>query len=274
LESGTTYFFEGDDQTTIDGELVVHGTGSEDFFNGGWYDVPGRWETRRSFPLSGCLGYQKHLGRSGGYRLMLGDAYAFRQSILQTIEHAPTNNDAVNDYCGVTLLYAAERPTCSFELPALADRKVFDLKRLVFACWWNTPIYAWSFQNSKLERLIEMIDGKESRLLSLQAAGEDMFGAPFICFSCEIPAAGRYQESLTAAEGPAQGTVQLYEDESPVGAAVDFSATERKLSEPRLLGELELEEGANNLLIKLTTKPAEGKPVRLDLRELVCERVD
>ena len=24
------------------GELVIRGTGSEDFFNGGWYDVPGR----------------------------------------------------------------------------------------------------------------------------------------------------------------------------------------------------------------------------------------
>ncbi len=44
FESGKTLFFEGDDQTTIDGELVIHGTGSEDFFNGGWYDVPDRWE--------------------------------------------------------------------------------------------------------------------------------------------------------------------------------------------------------------------------------------
>jgi hypothetical protein len=49
--SGNTYFFEGDDQTTIDGELVIHGTGSEDFYNGGWYDVPGRWDESRSFPL-------------------------------------------------------------------------------------------------------------------------------------------------------------------------------------------------------------------------------
>ncbi|MHC4742696.1 MAG: glycoside hydrolase family 172 protein, partial [Planctomycetota bacterium] len=64
FESGGTYFFEGDDQTTIDGKLVIHGTGSEDFYNGGWYDVPGRWEAKRSFPLSGCLGYKKHLGRT------------------------------------------------------------------------------------------------------------------------------------------------------------------------------------------------------------------
>ncbi len=41
---GVPTFFEGDDQATIDGVLAAHGTGSEDFFNGGWYDVPGRWE--------------------------------------------------------------------------------------------------------------------------------------------------------------------------------------------------------------------------------------
>ncbi|MCA9232131.1 MAG: DUF2961 domain-containing protein, partial [Planctomycetales bacterium] len=152
FESGTTYFFEGDDQTTIDDELTIHGTGSEDFYNGGWYDVPDRWEKQLSFPLSGCLGYKKHLGRSGGYRLMLGDAYAFRKSILQTIEHSPTGNEVTNDYCGLTLLYAAERPTCAFELPPLEDRTVVDLQRLVFSVWWNTPIYAWSFENAALKR--------------------------------------------------------------------------------------------------------------------------
>src|SRR6185295_9772899 len=78
MVSGTTPFFEGDDQATIDGELAAHGTGSEDFFNGGWYDLPGRWYQRLSFPLSGCLEYRKALARSGAYRFFLGDAYAYQ----------------------------------------------------------------------------------------------------------------------------------------------------------------------------------------------------
>ncbi len=65
LESGHTGFFEGDDRAVIDGELAVPGTGSEDSFNGGWYDVPGRWETRTSLPLSGCLDYKKPQARTG-----------------------------------------------------------------------------------------------------------------------------------------------------------------------------------------------------------------
>lgn len=43
---GQTYFFEGDEESTLDGDLVIHGTGSEDSFNGGWYDIPGRCYTR------------------------------------------------------------------------------------------------------------------------------------------------------------------------------------------------------------------------------------
>ncbi|RIK72937.1 MAG: hypothetical protein DCC67_18535 [Planctomycetota bacterium] len=274
LESGNTLFFEGDDQTTIDGELAIHGTGSEDFYNGGWYDVPGRWETRRSFPLSGCLGYQKHLGRTGGYRLMLNDAYAYRKSIVQTIEHAPERNEMINDYCGLTLLYSAERPTCSFELPSLEDRRVVDPKRIVFALWWNNPIYAWAFQNASLERTVQRVGGDETRLLSLVSTGGDAFGEPFISFICEIPAAGRYRISLRAAEGPQQGTVQLFHDESPVAEGASFYAEEPRLGKPKPLGELALEEGPNNVLIKLVGKPQGAKHRRLDARELICERID
>jgi hypothetical protein len=85
-------YFEGDDQTTIDGKLVIHGTGSEDFFNGGWYDVPGQWEDRVALPLSGALDYKRYLGRTGGYRILVTDAYPFTKSILSTIEHGPTGN--------------------------------------------------------------------------------------------------------------------------------------------------------------------------------------
>ena len=50
-----TYFFEGDDSTAIDGEFRIHGTGSEDFFNGGWYAMMDRWDGKLSLPLHGAL---------------------------------------------------------------------------------------------------------------------------------------------------------------------------------------------------------------------------
>ncbi|MBN1851619.1 MAG: DUF2961 domain-containing protein [Pirellulales bacterium] len=274
FESGNTYYFEGDDQTTIDGELAIHGTGSEDFYNGGWYDVPGRWETRRSFPLSGCLGYQKHLGRTGGYRIMIGDAYAFRKSILHTIEHAPTANSLINDYCGTAFLYLDQRPTCPFELPPVKNRGVVDLEKVVFATWWNVPIHAWSFQNARLSRIHENLDGKDLRFLSLQAEGMDSFGHPFIAFTCELPAAGRYRISVEAARGPHQGKVQLFWDEAPVADPVDFYAAEREMGEPQSMGVLALEEGPNTILFKIVGKHDDSGGLRFDLRNIICEKVD
>jgi len=273
LESGNTYFFEGDDQTTIDGEPAIHGTGSEDFYNGGWYDVAGRWESRRSFPLSGCLGYQKHLGRTGGYRLLLGDAYAYRRSIRQTIEHAPTENKLLNDYCGTTFLYSQNRPTGAFMLPEAARRRVVDLKRIVFAAWWNVPIPAFSYRNATLTKGREKIDGQDIPFLSLQSHGDDTFGHHFISFTCELPAAGVYRVGLDAIQGPAQGRVQLFRDEAPVGPEVDLYAEKRQPALGQDLGTLELAEGPNHLLFKIVGRNELSQGQGLDLTNIICERV-
>ncbi len=275
LVSGNTLYFEGDDQTTIDGKLVVHGTGSEDFYNGGWYDVPGRWEARKSFPLSGCLAYQKHLGRTGGYRLMLGDAYAYRESILQTIEHAPTENSTLNDYCGVTFLYSRERPTCDISLPPPADRAVVDLRRVVFAVWWNVPVRAFSFSNASLVRKDESLADKSVRSLSFQSTGKEAwYGQPFISFECELPVAGKYRVGIVGVKGPAQGRVQLFVDEAPVGEVADLWAAAREKSPEIPLATLDLDEGANALLFKVTGKNERSTGAAFDLIEIICERVD
>ncbi|NLH18228.1 MAG: DUF2961 domain-containing protein [Phycisphaerae bacterium] len=273
FESGNTYFFEGDDQTTLDGELTIHGTGTEDFYIGGWYDVAGRWESRRSFPLSGCLAYQKHLGRTGGYRFFIGDACAYRKSILQTIEHAPTGNDLLNDYCGVSFLYSQDRPTCDFSLPDAAGREVVDLKRIVFAAWWNIPIAAFSYRDATLTKGNEKIDGRDVQFLSLNGQGGDAFGHHFISFSCELPAAGIYKVSVEALKGPSQGQVQWFVDEAPVGPAVDFYAEKRRRTTEEI-GTSELVEGVNSLLFKVVGKNDKSQGQAFDLVNIICEKMN
>lgn len=273
METGNTLYFEGDDQTTIDGRLAIHGTGSEDFYNGGWYDVPGRWETRKSFPLSGCLAYKKHLGRTGGYRLMICDAYDYKKSILQTIEHAPTGNEMINDYCGVTYLYSDKRPTCDITLPALKDRRVVDPERIVFATWWNIPIYAFTFNDVKLTKNNITIGKENVRSLGMTARKEDWFGHPFISFICELPAAGNYQVSLDAVKGPDQGMVQIFVDEAPVGRTVDLYAPKQEKALGLNLAVLPLKEGNNNILIKIIGKNEKATGYGLDLINIICEKV-
>ena len=269
FESGKTLFFEGDDQTTVDGELVIHGTGSEDFFNGGWYDVPDRWEKRISLPLSGCLGYAKHLGRTGAYRLFLGDAPSFRRSLRQTIEHGGEKNSIPTDYCSVSYWYADRAPAGGITLPPLEQRAVVDLKELVFPAGWQLPIYAWSFDRATLTRKRERIENEEVRYLSLAATGADWFGPHFLSPLCDVPAGGRYAVYLETVKGPAQGIVQLFQNENPAGERVDLYAGQQARSGRVRLGRLELAEGPNNLMFKLVGKNEKSAGLGLDLVNVV-----
>jgi hypothetical protein len=270
FEPGKTLFFEGDDETTVDGETVIHGTGSEDFFNGGWYDVPDRWEKRLSFPLSGCLGYAKHLGRTGAYRFFLGDTYAYRQSLRQTIEHSGEKNNIPTDYCSVAYFYSASRPTGILTTPPLKDRKVVDPQEVVFPAWWQTPIHAWSFEGATLSRKKEMIDKQEVRYLSLAATNGDWFGPHFLSPIVDVPVAGRYAIYIEAVKGPAQARVQLFQNENSVSEPVDLYAETPAKSERLLLGKLDLDEGKNNLMFKLVDKNEKSTGLGLDLIQTIC----
>lgn len=272
FESGKTLFFEGDDQTTIDGEMVIHGTGSEDFFNGGWYDIPDRWEKRISFPLSGCLGYAKHLGRTGGYRFFLGDAYPFRQSLRQTIEHAGEKNNILTDYCSVTYLYSERRPTAEFSVPPLKERAVNDLQEVIFPAGWQTPIYAWSFERASLTRKKTRLGDEEIRYLSLTAEGNDWFGPHFLSPVCDLPVAGRYAIYIEVVKGPAQAKVQLFQNENPVAAPVDLYSEKPERSGRMLLGKLDLPAGPNNLMFKLIGQNEKSAGLGLDLINVICVR--
>ncbi len=274
FESGKTLFFEGDDQTTLDGRLAVQGTGSEDFLNGGWYDVPDRWEKRLSFPLSGCLGYQKHLGRTGGYRLLLGDAYSFRASALQTIEHSGAGNDILTDYVGVTFLYADRPPAAPLTPLPAAERRVTDLREVIFPAWWQIPIRAFPFQDTTLTRQAVKIGAEEVRFLSMRGGPADWVGVPYLFLTCHVPAAGRYQVAIEAVRGPEQGCVQLFENEVPAGEAVDLYAETPAKSGRVTLGELSLAEGDNPVMLKLVRKNHQARAVGLDLIAVICTRVE
>ncbi|RPH95023.1 MAG: DUF2961 domain-containing protein, partial [Calditrichaeota bacterium] len=251
MAPGFTPFFEGDDQTIIDGKPAIHGTGSEDFFNGGWYDVPDRWESRSSFPMSGCLDYKKHLGRSAGYRFMLADAYVYHESILQTIEHGPEKNAVPTDYCAVTYFYSLNPPDPAPVLPEPEKRAVVDFAEFKFTPGWNIPIHAFSFQNVTLSKKNETVDGSEVRFLSLQVQGQDIFGPPFVAFEFDIPQDGQYAVGLEVLFGPDQGVVQMFRNENALGEMQDLYSAERHRSAELEMGTLFLQSGVNVLYFKV-----------------------
>lgn len=270
LESGKTLFFEGDDQATIDGQLVIHGTGSEDFFNGGWYDVPDRWEKRLCFPLSGCLAYDKPVGRTAAYRLFLGDAYAYRTNLLLTIEHSGEKNNIPTDYASVACFYSENEPQPRISVPPLKDRAVVDPSEAIFPTWWQTPVYAWSFERANLTRKKIKLGTEEIRYLSLSCEGGDWFGPHFYSPTVDVPAAGNYSVFVEVLKGPAQGQIQLFQNENAIGPVVDLYDAEQVKSGRLELGKTALEQGKNNLMIKLVGKHEKSSGLGLDIVHIIC----
>jgi len=250
--------------------MAIHGTGSEDFFNGGWYDVPGRWDGRRSLPLSGCLDYCKHLARSAGYRFMLADPYVYHQSLHFAIEHAPERNDLVTDYVGVAYLYADSPPQEAGVLPPAAQRAVNDPSRVVFAAGWSVPIKAFSLERSTLRKAAIKAGGRDVLTLSMRAEGRDVFGDHFLELLCDLPADGTYRLTADVVAGPESGVVQWTRDETPVGPEVDLHAPTPEVRTV-LLGSAELRRGRNPIMLKLRPSP-NGSGCGLDLVTIVFEK--
>jgi hypothetical protein len=266
-------FFEGDDQTTIDGALAAHGTGSEDFYNGGWYDVPGRWEDRVSLPLSGSLDYKRYLGRTGGYRFFVTDAYPFTRRLRQTIEHGPTGNTIPTDYASTTFLYAEARPDGT-ALPPLAARAVVDPSSAVYTPGFNMPVRAFSWRNATLSKHDDKIGATNVRHLQFRATGDDPFGLHYLSLVCDVPRAGRYAVRVEAIAGPTQGKVQLFRNEAAVGGIADLYAPERRRSDAIAMGVLDLDQGPNPVMFKIVGKHEQASGLGFDIHRVILERVE
>ena len=205
------------------------------------------------------------------------DAWAIRnrQSILQAIEHAPVKNELINDYSSVTYLYSHKRPTCDFTLPDGAGRKVVDFKKIIFAPWWNLPIYAFSMDNVAITKAREKLNNENVSYLSVSAKDTDnWYGPHFVVLTCELPAAGKYQMSIEAVKGPGQGQVQLFVDEAPVSEAVDLYGAAREKSGQVPLATLDLAEGQNHIMFKLVGKNEKSTGLNFDLSNIICEKIE
>ncbi|MGC8642758.1 MAG: DUF2961 domain-containing protein [Isosphaeraceae bacterium] len=104
------YWLEGDDLFNIDGRLAIHGTSTEDYFNCGWYALPGRLDRPACYPSHGFPVYRK-LGetwQAAAYRWQLADPVPFARSINAGIEHGGLNN--VNASYRAAVFWYSERP--------------------------------------------------------------------------------------------------------------------------------------------------------------------
>jgi len=119
---GGLSFLEGDEMFYVDGEKVasVKGTGTEDYFNSGWYFNQGEF----SAPYHGLILKDDTLGRIAAYRFHILDCVPFKKSIRALIEHGDRNTE-VADYSSTAYWYQKE-PHAKF--PKLPGREELGAK--------------------------------------------------------------------------------------------------------------------------------------------------
>ncbi len=107
-------YLEGDERAYVDGAVspTMYGTGSEDFYEAGWYFRDG---TTYTMPTAGNPAYELdgdgcQFDCTGAYRLMVGDAVSFSSSLRFEIEHGPLDNEP-GDYSSTSYWYG--RPAVS-----------------------------------------------------------------------------------------------------------------------------------------------------------------
>jgi hypothetical protein len=104
-------FLEGDELFDVDGERAFNGTGTEDYFNSGWYFQTGPVIA----PLHGCV--RKTDNSIVAYRLHINDAVVWHKSADLKIEHGGTSDTEGVEYASVAWWYQTEPHTDFFAMP-------------------------------------------------------------------------------------------------------------------------------------------------------------
>jgi len=104
------WYLEGDERYYVDGSAspALHGTGTEDYYNGGWYFLTGPFTE----PLCGNPSHRvfpEH-DLTGAYRLHVGDAVHYLDRVRLGIEHGADNSGSMDHYSSVAYFYELEGP--------------------------------------------------------------------------------------------------------------------------------------------------------------------
>jgi hypothetical protein len=117
------WYLEGDESFWVDGTFRGQGTGTEDYFNGGWYFQDGPF----AGPYHGVVFMDPSRGRVAAYRWHLPDPVRFRDSLRVELEHGH-GNDVVADLSTVAFWYQTEPHEPWPALPPADERRILGVK--------------------------------------------------------------------------------------------------------------------------------------------------
>lgn len=253
LRAGMTLFFEGDDSTYVDNKMRLHGTGSEDYYNGGWYAVLDRWDRGNSLPLHGCLDYSLPMGRTGAYRFFLSDKMSFEKEIYHAMEHGEVRNNFPVDYTSIAFFYA-DRPLQSKMEPTDELRKVYLPREHVYFPQLMLLTPGWGMQVTH-ERGIRMTTRQQGEVrLMLNDVPE-----------------GKYRVLLNYYAKPNGADIQVWQRQKQLSDWISTKEDKEVRKERVCVGEIQLTEQTNSLTFHVKNNNGADQ-FELDL--LILERID
>lgn len=253
LRPGMTLFWEGDDSTYVDGKMLLHGTGSEDYYNGGWYAILDRWDRGISMPIHGSLDYSLPMGRTGAYRFFLSDKMPFEKEIYHGMEHGEVGNDFPVDYATVAFYYGSEPLKGRME-PTEDLREVYMPKR---------HTYFPQLMEITLERGIQVIFG---RGLAMTSFGK---GAVRIMLS-DVPE-GKYKVMLNYHESPKGADFQIWQRQNRLTEWISTKASKDSYTEDVYVGDIQLTSQTNSITVHVQDN---GDANLFELTLITLERIE
>lgn len=253
LRPGMTLFFEGDDTTYVDGKMRLHGTGSEDYYNGGWYALLDRWDRGISMPVHGSLDYSLPMGRTGGYRFFLSDKMSFEKEIYHGMEHGEVGNNFPVDYTSVAFFYAAQ--PLKERLEPTADRREVYLP--------DTHTYFPQLMEITLDRGIQAI---LDRGLMLTSFGQ---GAVRVLLT-DVPE-GKYKVLINYHEKPNGADFQVWQRQNRLSEWVSTKAGKETVRENIHVGDIQLTPQTNSVTFHVRNN---GKADQFELNLITLERIN
>lgn len=221
-------YLEGDEKFTVDGELrpSIHGTGTEDYFNCGWYYNQGPVVK----PYHGITVIGDPQARTSQYRMHIPDLVPFQRSLKVEIEHGESNNKPDTYYAIVTYWYQdTPEHVRSYHLPAATALR---FPGTVLTNYENMTNFNQLAASLDVEAGLQA-GGGDARFVPLQQLAEGYHGPERFLLTSPVPGGylrwdvgteieDRYIIEIMAMRRPDFGVVELVVDGQPTGQRFDL----------------------------------------------------
>ena len=231
-------YLEGDEKFTVDGERrpSIYGTGTEDYFNCGWYYKTGPVAA----PFHGLTAKPDWQSRTSQYRMHVPDCVPFTKSLKVLIEHGEANDRPYTNYAIVAYWYQdSTSHAVQWRLPPARELRfpimiANDPGRGTFFDGEKWTIFAKLADSLDVEAGLQA-GGAAVKVVDYHDLDANWDGPPRLLLAADKPGAllrwqvpcerdGLYRLDLIAPKGPRFGIAELCVDGKPTGYRIDFYA--------------------------------------------------